>query len=393
MISVNEAKSILKQSSILGKNEQIPLEDSFGRYLAEDIFSPLDIPFFDNSAMDGYAIKWKDGDNSRKLRLFDKIKAGDLKESGIETDEAIRIFTGAPVPKGADTIIPQEWVKVDGEKITFDIGKFEKGANSRSKGAQNKKGDLIAHKGSHISPGMVGLLASIGLAKVPVHSLPSVGIILTGDELLEIGQEMQFGKVYNSNGPVLKTYLQQLGIEEIDMLEAVDDLEILQKTIDGFLNKFDVLILSGGISVGDYDFVKKCLENSGVKQLFYKIRQKPGKPIYVGQKNKQWVFALPGNPASTLTCFNQYVKPCLMAWMGSADSFEPTGIFPLFSEFNKKTGITLFLKAKMSNGQVHILPGQESFNLISYGTANCIAEIEEESDYMEAGTKVKVYSW
>lgn len=393
MISVNEAKSILKQSCILGKNETIPLEDSLGRYLADDIFSPWDIPFFDNSAMDGYAIQWIDGDNSRKLRSLDKIKAGDSKESDIASNEAIRIFTGAPVPKGADTIIPQEWVQVDGEKITFDIGRFEKGANSRKKGAQNKKGDLIAHKASPISPGMIGLLASIGLAEVPVYSLPSIGIILTGDELLEIGQELQFGKVYNSNGPVLKTYLQQLGIKEIGMAEAVDDINTLQKTIDSFLSKYDVLILSGGISVGDYDFVKKCLENSGINQLLYKIRQKPGKPLYVGQKNKQWVFALPGNPASTLTCFNQYVKPCLLAWMGTVDSFEPTGTFPLSSEFNKKQGISLFLKAKLSDGKVHVLPGQESFNLMAYGTANCIAEIEEESDYLAAGTKVKVYFW
>lgn len=393
MISVKEAKEILSKHIIQGQPIYMPLEEALGMFLAEDIPSGYDIPFFNNSAMDGYAIAWKDGDNKRKLRPETKIRAGELEDFILDENEAIRIFTGAPVPKGADTIIPQEWVEIENDAFSFEIDKFEKGSNLRFQGAQNKVGDIIALKGSEITPGMIGLLSSVGLHEGRVFSKPKVGIILTGDELEEIGKPLSFGKVYNSNGPVLKTYLKQLGIDEVELATALDEPTKLQETIDRFLEKYDVVLISGGISVGDYDYVKGSLEKAGVKELFYKIRQKPGKPLYVGQRKNQWIFALPGNPASTLTCFNQYVKPCLMAWLGKTNVWEPTGSYPLVYDYIKKAGISHFLKAKLQNGSVHILPGQESFNLISYGTANCIAEIGEEVESLQAGALVPVYRW
>ncbi|WP_373522884.1 molybdopterin molybdotransferase MoeA [Aquiflexum sp.] len=393
MISVTKAKEILSKHIIRGQPVYMPLEGALGMFLAEDIPSGYDIPFFDNSAMDGYAIAWKDGDNKRKLRPETKIRAGELEDFVLNENEAIRIFTGAPVPKGADTIIPQEWVEIENDTFLFEIDKFEKGSNLRKQGAQNKAGDIIALKGSEITPGMVGLLSSVGLHEVRVFSKPTVGIILTGDELEEIGKPLSFGKVYNSNGPVLNTYLKQLGINEVGLATALDEPAKLQSTINNFLEKYDIILISGGISVGDYDYVKGSLEKAGVKELFYKIRQKPGKPLFVGQRENQWIFALPGNPASTLTCFNQYVKPCLLAWIGKSNVWEPSGKFPLIYDFNKKPGITLFLKAKLEDGKVHILSGQESFNLISYGTANCIAEIGEEMESLQAGALVPVYGW
>jgi molybdopterin molybdotransferase len=393
MISVSEAKKILQDNLILGKTILADLENASGMYLAEDIFSPNDIPFFNNSAMDGYAIRWQEGQNRRTLRSQSKIKAGDMQELVLGENEAIRIFTGAPVPTGADTIIPQEWVKIEEGQLIFDAEKFRKGANFRGKGAQNKTGDLIAKKGNAISPGMIGLLSSVGINQIPVHAAPTIGIILTGDELEEIGNPLGFGKVYDANGPVMKSYLQKLGITEIHIGKAIDEPEKLQEKINEYLARYDVLILSGGISVGDYDYVKEGLRKAGVKELFYKVKQKPGKPLFVGQKEGQWIFALPGNPASTLTCFNQYVKPCIEAWLGRTDVWKPTGSFPLADNFEKNGSLTFFLKAKLENGEVTVLPGQESFNLISYGSANCIAEILEEVDFLEAGTKVNIYEW
>jgi molybdopterin molybdotransferase len=393
MISVSEAKKILQDNLILGKTILADLENASGMYLAEDIFSPNDIPFFNNSAMDGYAIRWQEGQNRRTLRSQSKIKAGDMQELVLGENEAIRIFTGAPVPTGADTIIPQEWVKIEEGQLIFDAEKFRKGANFRGKGAQNKTGDLIAKKGNAISPGMIGLLSSVGINQIPVHAAPTIGIILTGDELEEIGNPLGFGKVYDANGPVMKSYLQKLGITEIHIGKAIDEPEKLQEKINEYLARYDVLILSGGISVGDYDYVKEGLRKAGVKELFYKIKQKPGKPLFVGQKEGQWIFALPGNPASTLTCFNQYVKPCIEAWLGRTEVWKPSGSFPLADKFEKNGALTFFLKAKLENGEVTVLPGQESFNLISYGSANCIAEILEEVDFLEAGTKVNIYEW
>jgi len=393
MISVNQAKNLLQSHIIRGKINELPLGETIGLFLGEDIHSPIDIPFFDNSAMDGYAISWKKNHAFRKLRPETKIRAGEMDGLSIGENEAIRIFTGAPVPKGADTIIPQEWVKIEDDVLSFEIEKFEKGANLRQRGAQNKAGELIASKGSEVTPGMIGLLSSVGLDKIPVFAPPSVGIILTGDELEELGNPLVFGKVYDSNGPVLKSYLDKLGIKIVELTKAVDDPTQLQNTIYSMIEKYDILIISGGISVGDYDYVKGSLENAGVNELFYKVKQKPGKPLFVGQRANQWIFALPGNPASTLTCFNQYVKPCLLNWMGKENPWEPLGYFPLQTEFRKKPGLTFFLKARLINGSVEILPGQESFNLISYGTANCIAEVKEIDEYLPSGTQVAIYTW
>ena len=393
MISVNQAKNILNDHLIFGKTTLVGLENTFGMVLAEDTFSPIDIPSFDNSAMDGYAICWQESNPRRKLNRQSKSKAGDKQVLSMDQNEAIRIFTGAPVPAGSDTIIPQEWVTIKDGNLEFDPEKFRKGANFRGKGAQNKAGDLIAKKGSPITPGMVGLLASVGIAQIPVYTPPSVGIILTGDELEEIGNPLGFGKVYDANGPIIKSYLQKLGVKEIHIVKAIDEQDKLQEKINEYLGKFDVLILSGGISVGDYDYVKEGLQQAGVKELFYKVKQKPGKPLFVGQKEGQWIFALPGNPASTLTCFNQYVKPCIEAWMGKTEVWKPSGSFPLAEKFDKNTSLTFFLKAKLENGKVTILPGQESFNLISYGSANCIAEISEEDQNLEQGHKVDLYEW
>ncbi|MCH6232900.1 molybdopterin molybdotransferase MoeA [Cognataquiflexum rubidum] len=393
MISVSEAKKTLQDNLISGKTILLDMDKASGLVLSKDIFSPIDIPFFNNSAMDGYAICWQKDNNLRRLLSQSKSKAGDMQELVLGENEAIRIFTGAPVPSGADTIIPQEYVKIEEGQLIFDSEKFRKGANFRGKGAQNKAGDLIAKKGSSISPGMIGLLASVGISQVPVHAAPTVGIILTGDELEEAGNPLGFGKVYDANGPVMKSYLQNLGVKEIQIGKAIDEPEKLQEKINEYLDNYDILILSGGISVGDYDYVKEGLRQAGVQELFYKVKQKPGKPLFVGQKKNQWIFALPGNPASTLTCFNQYVKPCIEAWMGRTEVWNPTGSYPLANKFEKNGALTFFLKAKLENGEVTVLPGQESFNLISYGTANCIAEIGEEVDFLEAGTKVNIYEW
>jgi molybdopterin molybdotransferase len=393
MITVETAKNILKANLIVGKISLCPLLESPGLVLAADIFSPIDIPSFDNSAMDGYAIRWEQGNGSRKLQTQSMMRAGETNRAAIQAGEAIRIFTGAPTPTGADTIIPQEYITIENESIHFDWERFEKGANFRKTGAQNRQGDLIAEKGTVVSPGMVGLLASVGIAEVPVFAPPKVGLLLTGDELVEVGQPLSFGKIYNANGPILYTYLKHLGISNISIYKAIDEPERLQIILHELLEEVDVLVISGGISVGDYDFVKTGLENEGVKELFYKVSQKPGKPLWAGRTDTQWVFALPGNPASTLTCFNQYVKPCLEAWMGHTNTFLPTGSFPLQADFLKKGALTFFLKAKLENGGIEVLPGQESFNLIAYGKANGIAEIPKDLEFVPKGTMVNFYTW
>ena len=391
MISVAQARKILSENSERGKVTSVKLGQSLGAVLAEDIYSPIHVPSFDNSAMDGYAMKFE-GD-VRKWKVVTTIQAGDTSEKSLELGEAARIFTGAKIPQGADTVIPQELVEYDRDSKTviYNLDKITTGSNVRLKGSQCKKGDLVLKKGTKITPGAVGLLASVGIAEVQIYSPPSVGYVITGNELKEVGSILKEGEIYNSNGPMLKALLQQLGVNKISAYTASDDKEQLQQIINSALKEQEVLILSGGISVGDYDFVKECLEAAGVQELIYKIKQRPGKPFFAGKKGKKWIFALPGNPASVLSCFVQYVKPCLQHNMGRENVWEPDQILPLLEEVKKKQGFTFFMKAKKEDGEVKILTGQQSFNLQAFSTADCLAELEEEAEVVPKGTMVKVY--
>jgi molybdopterin molybdotransferase len=391
MISVPEAKAILQENIPLGPIRMLPLNEALGLVVAVPLQSPMAVPSFDNSAMDGYAFSWDE--TQTHWELSDEVAAGDGNIHLLEKGKACRIFTGAPVPKGADTVIPQEWVTKEGNSITFDISQFQKGQHVRLMGAQTKVGDHILEKGQMISPGGIGLLASVGIAEVQVYAPPSVGIIITGNELKALGEPLDFGQIYNANGPVLEAYLRKLGIKEIQHYEAKDQPELIQAAIDMALATHDIVLLSGGISVGDYDYVKAGLEKASVHQLFYKIRQRPGKPLFVGMKANKIVFALPGNPSSVITCFNQYVKPSLLQWMGHSDSWQASDTIPLANPINRKSGLTFFLKAKVEKGQVNILPGQESFNLIAFGAANCFVEVPEEIEKLDIGDQVAIYYW
>lgn len=391
MISVKEAKEILAQNCERGKSREVKLSKSLGRVLAEEVHSPMDVPSFNNSAMDGYAMQF--GTTSNIWKVTGIVQAGDTSAMEVGPGEAVRIFTGAKMPQGADTVIQQELIeKREDNSIFYDAEKIETGSNVRLKGSQCRKGERILQKGIKITPGMIGLLASVGVSKVTIFSPPSVACIITGNELKEVGEGLTEGEIYNSNGPMLEALLQQTGIEKVTTFRAVDDKESLQQTINKALAANDVLLLSGGISVGDYDFVKECLENAGVKELFYKIKQRPGKPFFAGKKDKKWIFALPGNPASVLSCFIQCIKPCLRTMLGEEQVWQPDLELPLAEDVHKKFGFTFFMKGKKEDEKVTLLTGQQSFNLQAFSTADCLVELEEEEEVVEKGTMVKVYN-
>ncbi len=391
MISVNQARQLLSKHSTRGKISTVNLQESHGRILAENIFSPIAVPSFDNSAMDGYAVAFEEGQKDWNMGVV--IQAGDTSEITIAKGQAARIFTGAKIPKGADTVIPQELVlrNEESNRITINSDNINSGSHVRYLGSQCKKGELILKEGTRISPGVIGLLASVGIARVKIYKAPEVAYIITGNELKEVGSPLQMGEIYNSNGPMLEALLQQAGITKTSIYKATDNKAELQQIINAALDYHEVLILSGGISVGDFDFVKECLETAGVKELFYKISQRPGKPMFVGKKDGIWVFALPGNPASVLSCFNQYVKPCLKYIMGNDEVWQPDIILPIKEDLHKAPGLTFFLKAKREGNDLEILGGQQSFNLQAFGTANCLVELEEGSEVISAGTSVKIY--
>ena len=390
-VAVQEAKEILKSLSLSGKKVLLPLQKALGYWIASPIHAPMQVPSFDNSGMDGYAFAWEDGGDSRQLAQV--VQAGTFPDFTLQPGTAVRIFTGAPVPKGADTIVQQEWVRVEGDRIFFELGKLTQGMNLRRAGSQCEQGQLILQEGTRITPGTLGLLASLGVEEVSVFAAPQVSIILTGDEVVEVGQALQPGQIYNANGPALLGYLSQLGISAVKVYKVKDDPNEVIRVIGEALASSDVLLITGGISVGDFDFVKEGLAENGVKTLFYKVKQKPGKPLLAGVKGSKLVFALPGNPASVLTCFMQYVKPSLGQWMGNPAAWEQACSFPLATNWEKQVKLTVFLKARLVAGVVEVLPGQESFNLLSFGSADGLIEIGEDQQALKEGTLLPFYPW
>ena len=389
MISVNEAKEILAKHLTPLASVEVPLTNALGFVLASDIIAPMDVPSFNNSAMDGYAFSFEEG--ATQYKIVHQIQAGDEAALQLKKGEAARIFTGAKLPAGADTVVEQEIVKLEDGCIAFDHSFSFQGKHVRKKGAQCLTGNIIARKGGKITAGMVGLLASVGVQFVPIYSSSKVHIITTGNEIIPLGNELKEGQIFNSNEPTLIASLKSLNIHEIDCFHVRDEYEALKTLIAHSLSQADVILLSGGISVGDYDFVYKALKEEGVEELFYKVKQKPGKPFFAGKKGNQWIFALPGNPASVLACYNQYEKPCLLEMMGHLAVFQPNCYLPLNNDFEKIGSLTHFLKAKTENGGVTILLGQDSFNLLPFAEADCFVLMPEAIATLRKGDLAAVY--
>lgn len=391
MISVNEAKAILQKLDLPQRKLTLPIQAAQGFFLAEPISALLDVPSFDNSAMDGYAFLWEEGVN--KLELVGEAAAGSANLPKIEKGQAIRIFTGAPMPVGSDSVIMQEKVTRSGNFIHFDPVEAHQGNHVRYRGTQCKKGDIIAERGAKMTPGLVSLLASVGVEKASVYQAPKVALIITGNEIKDLGTDLHLGQIYNANGPALESWLGRLQVSEIQQIKVPDKKEAVVEALSQALERYDLVIFTGGISVGDYDFVKVALEENQVEQLFYKLKQRPGKPLYAGYKDGKMVFALPGNPGSVLSCFLQYVKPVIQAWKGDGEAWFDYQKLPIAQGFEKRIPLTQFLKARIQDGKVEVLQGQESFNLIAFGLADGFVEIPEELSFVESGTLLKFYPW
>jgi len=391
MISVSDAKKILNERSPALPSEAVNVQDAAGRVTAADVLSEMDVPSFDNSAMDGYALRFDSG--KMRYSVTRHILAGDTSKHVLSPGETARIFTGAPLPEGADTVIQQELIISENGSITFNTQEITKGANVRLKGAQCKAGDVIVKSESFITPGLVALLCSVGITKVKVYRQPAVKVIVTGNELRNPGEPLRHGEIYNTNQPAVLAYLKMLGITRMDAVQVKDDPKQLRQEIANSLAEYDALILTGGISVGEHDYVQQILLNESVETLFYKIKQKPGKPMYAGMKNGKMIFGLPGNPAAVVTCFNQYVKPALLSMMGHRAPFAPSAMLPLAHDWEKKGTLANILQARVSNGEVTLLPGQASFNLLPFAEANAFVTLHENSSSLKKGDKVETYNW
>ncbi len=385
MIAVSEAKKQILDHCTTYKPQVVPLLSANGFVLAAPVFSVIDSPPFHQSAMDGYAFSFKNWDKKSALIVIGEIQAGTFSNNSLGTNEAFQIFTGAPIPSDADAVVMQEKVIRNGNVIQIQDIAITGGANVRPKGSQTKKGEIALSLGDLVTPIGISFLAGLGINEVTVFSKPKVSIIVTGKELINKSESISEGKIYESNAIGLTAALQQINIEPT-AIELVDDtLEEIKNAITTHLNA-DILILTGGVSVGDYDLVPAALEKCGVEKIFHKVKQKPGKPLYFGKVNQTLIFALPGNPAAALTCFYEYVLLAI-------DHFTYKKHFkkmqlPLANDFYKKAGLTHFLKGKTSENAVSILENQESYKLNSFATANCLITLDENSEYFKKGDLV-----
>ena len=384
MIKVEDAIAIIEANSKKMPTKLISVSKALGYVLAEKVISTIDMPPFRQSAMDGYAFTHS---IRHQYDIIGTSQAGDHSNIKLKNTEAIRIFTGAFVPDNADTVVMQEHVMANKDSILIATMP-EKFSNVRPKGEQIRKEDIVFEANTLITPAAIGFLACLGITEVEVYKKPKAAILVTGNELVQPGKKLKKGKIFESNSVMLEAALETIGIKKTKVYRVKDNLKATKNALKSILKKYDVVLISGGISVGDYDFVKEALLQNGVQELFYKINQKPGKPMFFGSKNETLVFALPGNPASSLTNFYIYVSPAIKNKLGFTEIHKTKVVRKLNSDIKNSTGKTLFLKAKYDETKVTVLDGQSSAMLNTFAVANSLLIVPEDIQEYKKGQLV-----
>jgi molybdopterin molybdotransferase len=375
--------------------ERVGVRAALGRILAADVISPLDVPAHDNSAMDGYALRHADlGSSETTLRVAGAAFAGKPYTGPIAPGECIRIMTGGVVPAGLDTIVMQERVRAEGDRVVVGPGQ-RRGQNLRKAGEDLRRGSVAAARGRLVTPSDIGLLASLGIAEVSIYRKLRVAFFSTGDELVSVGQALAPGQIYDSNRYTLYGMLSRLGVDMIDMGVVRDDPALIERAFRDAAEIADVVITSGGVSVGEADFIKDLLNRLG-EVLFWKIAMKPGRPLAYGRVGKAHFFGLPGNPVAVMVTFYQFVRDAMYVLMGR----DPVPELPVFeavctSTLKKFAGRTEFQRGILTRGgdgswTVRVTGEQGSGILSSMSEANCFIILPAEQGDTPAGSRVCV---
>lgn len=399
MVSVEEAQELVLDNTRLLDEIKLSIEDALGLVLSCDIISPVNLPLFTNSAMDGYALKSEETINATRsnpirLNVVQTVRAGDFPDTSIKTGEAAKIMTGAPVPAGTDTVVRVEDAEEkDGELILTVAA--EKGSNIRHEGEEIKKGEIALEAGVQITPAAAGFLTELGIKSVKVYSTPRVSVIVTGGELTGADEDITPGKIRDTNSVTLKAALFAESVELVSIDRVADSRSDIEQNIGRCISSSDVLIITGGVSVGDYDFVKDILGGLGVEKIFWGVSQRPGGPMFFGRCKDTLVFGLPGNPASSLVCYYEYVRPALRRMVGKKDIFLREADALLRNPVSKKPGKTHFLRGFVSRGSggsyVRASGEQGSHILKSFSLANCLIVLHEDDSYLPENSRVKVH--
>ena len=390
-MSVNQARDFIAQFlSPVTETENIATMQALGRVLAADIISPTNVPNHNNSAMDGFAFKHSEG--IKIIKVIGTAFAGQPFAGSVKAGECIKIMTGAVIPAGTDTVIMQEKTATKSDCITL-LDTPVKGANVRLAGEDLSVGQTVLAIGQPLKPADLGLIASLGVAQVQVYRQLKVAFFSTGDELVSVGKKLEEGQIYDSNRYTIFGMLSRLGVLISDLGNVPDDPNLLEKTLLKAASENDVVITSGGVSVGEADYMKALLAKHG-QVLFWKINMKPGRPLAYGKISNAHYFGLPGNPVSAMVTFYQFVQPALQAISGAA--YRPVPFFRIecVEPIKKATGRTEFQRGILfedaGEWKVKPLPNQGSGVLSSMSAANCFIVLDDTVGNCEAGTMVKV---
>jgi molybdopterin molybdotransferase len=394
VISVHDAQQhILAQVTAVTPAEILPLGRALGRVVAVDVRAPFDVPPADNSAVDGYAVAGEDipAAATRSLEIVAEIAAGRVFSGSLARGQALRIMTGAPMPAGADTVYPQEIVSRAGRVL--DIGPLARGANVRHRGEDVVAGAVVLTRGTVIRPQELGVAASLGLPQLGVHQQPRVAILSTGDEVAEPGEERMPGQIFDSNRFSLRGLVLAAGGRPIDHGIVPDRFEALHARLAAAARAADIVLTSGGVSVGDHDLVKAVLEKAG-RIDFWQVAMQPGRPLAAGRIDDALFFGLPGNPVASLLAFMLFVRPALYKRAGRRRLFPDTWQARVTQPLRKKVGRREFKRGVMrfaENGwEVRTTGPQGSGILTSMVAGNCLIVLEEERGDVAAGELVTV---
>jgi len=393
MISVEKAlKTILVHFRPLGL-ETVNILEARARIIGENIVAPRNIPSAANSAMDGYAVCHADVKNlPATLKIIEDIPAGKIARKKVNRGEAARIMTGAVIPRGADTVIRQEDTQKDGKTVIIFAG-AKKGDNIRLAGEDVRKGEKVIRKGDILRPAHIGMLAALGRTSVSVYRKPRVAILSTGDELVDIKTNPGPGKIVNSNSYSLAAQVMECGAAPVMLGIARDKRSDLEKKFRQAL-RADVIISSGGVSVGDFDFVKNIMGEIGNAMHFWQVAMRPGKPLAFGAIEGVPLFGLPGNPVSAMVSFEQFVRPALLKMLGHKKIFRQTIRAVCADTFEKKAGFRHFIRAvvRAENGRyVATITGDQGSGILkSMVAANGLIVMEEDRTRIKKGEPVTV---
>lgn len=399
-IPVREAVSrVMAHVTALGQ-ETVPISDSYGRILAEAIVARHDVPLCHRSAYDGFAIRSEDSTRAAEhnrilFHFMEHLGAGDLASRELHRGEAVRIMTGAAMPRQADAVVMLEQAQTSERGDSFTIRRpYAHMENVSLQGEDAKTGEVLVEQGTVIHPGTVALLATFGYAKVRVAAKPVVGVISTGSELLEAEEPLRPGKIRNSNGPMVAAQLARMGIPSRSYGKVKDDIPSCCEAVQRAIEETDCVVTTGGVSVGDYDYLPEIYERLGAKVLFNKVAMRPGSVTTVAVRNKTFLFGLSGNPSACFTGFELLVRPALLSMMGCAKPYLPYTEAVLLEDFRKEDSFRHFVRAiyRYNGAQATIEPaGSHKSNAVrSIARGNAFMILPGEANHFRKGAKVGV---